>query len=171
LGGTGRAEIAPSESSSHTFGQAGAFDYNCGTTGSPPETAQLLVVDKSSGSGVRERPLLFLEGPFELLKGFGIDGWMVFEVPEGTEFRDMRWRAGDSITVSFALQPRTPTRTPTPTIAPPASSEGVFGSKWGTEGTGDGQFDNPAGVAVASDGSVYVADSLNDRIQKFSLGP
>jgi plastocyanin len=53
LGGTGRAEIAPSESFSHTFGQAGAFDYNCGTTGSPPETAQVLVVYKSSRSGVR----------------------------------------------------------------------------------------------------------------------
>jgi plastocyanin len=101
LGGTGRAEIAPSASFSHTFGQAGAFDYNCGTTGSPPETAQVLVVDKSSGSGVRERSLLFLEGPFELPKGFGIDGWMVFEVPEGTQFRDIRWRAGDSITVRF----------------------------------------------------------------------
>ena len=101
LGGTGRAEIAPSESFSHTFGQAGAFDYNCGTTGSPPETAQVLVVDKSSGSGVRERSLLFLEGSFELPKDTGIDGWMVFEVPEGTQFRDIRWRAGDSITVGF----------------------------------------------------------------------
>ena len=101
LGGTGRAEIAPNESFSDTFGQAGAFDYNCGTTGSPPETAQVLVVDKGSGSGARERSLLFLEGPFELPKDTGIDGWMVFEVPEGTQFRDIRWRAGDSITVRF----------------------------------------------------------------------
>ena len=101
LGGTGRAEIAPNESFSHTFGQAGTVDYNCGMTGSPPETAQVLVVEKGSGSGVRERSLLFLEGPFELPKDTGIDGWMVFEVPEGTQFRDIRWRAGDSITVRF----------------------------------------------------------------------
>ena len=33
---------------------------------------------------------------------------------------------------------------------------------------GDGQFTAPAGVAVASDGSVYVTDSGNHRIQKFT---
>jgi len=48
--------------------------------------------------------------------------------------------------------------------------EGVFVSKWGTEGAGDGQFNLPYGVAVAPDGSVYVSDSFNHRIQKFSVG-
>jgi sugar lactone lactonase YvrE len=50
------------------------------------------------------------------------------------------------------------------------TSDGVFVNKWGTEGAGDGQFSWPNGVAVSSDGSVYVADSANDRIQKFSVG-
>ena len=40
--------------------------------------------------------------------------------------------------------------------------------RWGTEGVGEGQFRNPRGVAVASDGSVYVSDSGNKRIQKFA---
>ncbi len=31
-----------------------------------------------------------------------------------------------------------------------------FSLKWGTEGTGDGQFDRPTGVSVMSDGSAYV---------------
>jgi len=39
---------------------------------------------------------------------------------------------------------------------------------WGSEGAGDGQFYLPEGVAVASDGTVYVADDGNDRIQYFS---
>ena len=43
-----------------------------------------------------------------------------------------------------------------------------FSLKWGTHGEGDGQFDIPHGVAVATDGSVYVSDSGNGCIQKFT---
>lgn len=38
----------------------------------------------------------------------------------------------------------------------------------GTQGSEAGQFDGPRGVAVAPDGSVYVADSRNHRIQHLS---
>lgn len=43
-----------------------------------------------------------------------------------------------------------------------------FKGMWGSFGTDDGQFDHPRGIAVDSDGNVYVADSGNNRIQKFT---
>jgi len=39
---------------------------------------------------------------------------------------------------------------------------------WGSQGSGAGQFDTPAGLAVDSRGRVYVADTQNHRIQVFS---
>jgi DNA-binding beta-propeller fold protein YncE len=39
---------------------------------------------------------------------------------------------------------------------------------WGSWGSGNGQFDWPSGVAVDSSGNVYVADTGNNRIQKFT---
>ena len=57
-----------------------------------------------------ERPIVFLwnatltDGStqaFDLAKDMGIDGWLVFEAPKETEFREFRWRAGDSLSIDF----------------------------------------------------------------------
>jgi DNA-binding beta-propeller fold protein YncE len=46
---------------------------------------------------------------------------------------------------------------------------GPFPGRWGNKGGGPGQFKNPDGVAVAPDGSVYVVDADNNRIQAFCV--
>ena len=73
----------------------------------------------------------------------------------------------------FILENHTPSSV---TLAWPAEDtlfyfEGFrFLAKWGTNGSGDGQFSCPYGVAVDAAGNVYVADSHNCRIQKFTSG-
>src|SRR5262245_9461033 len=52
-------------------------------------------------------------------------------------------------------------------LAGTAGASVTFVLQWGSQGTGDGQFNFPAGVAVNSAGQVYVADFGNHRIQKF----
>jgi streptogramin lyase len=41
-------------------------------------------------------------------------------------------------------------------------------TQWGTLGSGKGEFNQPTGVAVDSIGNVYVADTGNSRVQKFT---
>jgi len=41
-------------------------------------------------------------------------------------------------------------------------------TEWGTHGSADGEFDVPRDVAVDASGSVVVADTANQRIQKFT---
>lgn len=48
-------------------------------------------------------------------------------------------------------------------------SNGNFVTKWGSHGGREGQFLYPNGLAVDLSGNVYVADTYNHRIQKFSL--
>ena len=44
----------------------------------------------------------------------------------------------------------------------------AYDSKFGTTGTGNGQFDTPRGIALDSSGNIFAVDSGNDRVQKFN---
>jgi len=81
----------------------------------------------------------------------------------------LAWPSNSSApTVTELVPTPLPTPAPTTSLVPVPTPDAMFVSQWGTWGTGYGEFRNPAGVAVASDGSVYVTDWLNNRIQKFT---
>ncbi len=61
-------------------------------------------------------------------------------------------------------------------VAPNPVASDPYQSRWqelaasqviGSAGSGEGQFVSPHGVAIAPDGSIYVADSSNHRVVKF----
>jgi streptogramin lyase len=43
-----------------------------------------------------------------------------------------------------------------------------FSTSFGSEGTGNGQFKAPQGIAIDSEGNIWVVDTENNRIQKFN---
>jgi plastocyanin len=98
--GDGLVQIAPGASISHRFNQAGTFNYECSGGNGSVQEAQILVEPSDSVRGKGDN-ILFLEGSFDLPRGTSLDGWMIFEIPKGTEIKNLRWRAGDSIIIRF----------------------------------------------------------------------
>ena len=47
-------------------------------------------------------------------------------------------------------------------------SNGNFITRWGSNGTGDGQFNTPHGVAIDPQNNVFVTDMDNSRVQEFN---
>ena len=47
------------------------------------------------------------------------------------------------------------------------SSDGKFITKWGSIGINSDQFASPRGIAIDPHDNVYIADTKNNRIQKF----
>jgi len=78
---------------------------------------------------------------------------------------------GFSEDVFAESSPPSPPSSSSPPSSPPVSSlpeSIVFLTKWGSPGDAINQFNFPFGIAVDLDGFVYVADTNNERIVKFT---
>ena len=45
------------------------------------------------------------------------------------------------------------------------TDDGKLVREWGKNGKGDGEFDQPGGIVLGDDGTLYVADQGNHRVQ------
>lgn len=50
-------------------------------------------------------------------------------------------------------------------------ADGTLVYAWGKSGSGSGDFNRPIGIATDAQGAVYVSDTMNHRIEKFTLPP
>ncbi|MBF0487899.1 MAG: hypothetical protein HQK98_07035 [Nitrospirae bacterium] len=80
------------------------------------------------------------------------------------------WSGCDSSSSAFCTVSMSTAKSVTATFtsSTPSSETYSLVTKWGSSGSGDGQFNQPIGIAVDSNGYVYVADLFNYRIQKFT---
>ncbi len=111
--------------------------------------------------------------------------WSGSPVVHGYQWEDCSTGSGECVPIAGATNPNyTPSAkdegyalvavvTATNGSGSLAASAGVSGSfayssQFGSEGSGNGQFRGPWGVAVNSSGDVWVADATNSRLEEFS---
>ena len=81
---------------------------------------------------------------------------------------DGRFRLADA--ASPSTRPATCTCSTAKTTAWRCSTpSGRFLAKWGLRGIGPGEFSQPTAIAVGCEGDVYVADTNNNRVERFDL--
>ena len=104
VGPRGRIELNPGGSISYEFSDPGLYSYTCSGSKGAEWPAEIWVTPFGEQEKVDIQSVSFLEGGFELQKGFGLDGYLVFEAPVGKEFYELAWRAGDAITIPLKAQ-------------------------------------------------------------------
>ena len=100
------------------------------------------------------------------------EDWVLTDViPEGGYYfiwpSDVDTDAAGNIYVADTINDRIKKYTPDGVLDTSWSGNGILG---GVSGSGDDEFDDPAAIAVDAAGRLYVADSGNDRVKRYTPG-
>jgi Tol biopolymer transport system component/sugar lactone lactonase YvrE len=131
-------------------------DDDSATTSGPPVDIAVLANDGDESGGTITI-VSFMQGMKGVVSDNG-DGTLKYTPNAGAS-------GGDSFTYTISNQAG---QTDSATVTIDIILAPRFDLKWGTFGSSNGQFKSPIGIDVDSSGKVYVTDSGNNRIQKFS---
>jgi hypothetical protein len=97
--------------------------------------------------------------------------WLAVVTPLRAQNAPTYWFQIDSSAVPGGFQPRYLALDSSNNVYVAAvvkfDSSGNYLTQWGGYGSGNGQFDEPVGIAVDSGNNVYVVDTGNCRVEKF----
>ncbi|MGC8836916.1 MAG: PA14 domain-containing protein [Anaerolineae bacterium] len=136
-----------------------------------------LVVDNGGSHGIqyREGQIFLEEGYHDLVVQYfqeiGSRDMELWWTPPGGPHEivplEVLWTGLGEAPAEVAVAP--PAQAAPAPAAPAAGAlEVLFDRAWGSQGAEPGQFQDPRGVAVDRAGNVYVADTGNRRVQKFT---
>lgn len=164
-GGSGRQRLAPAVSSLPTFGPVEFVAEIKGTAEYPLFEPSHVNVDPAGNVWVTDdrysRFLIFApDGRF--LEAWGSAGseeeaFDFYGDGHGSGFGDVAWDTDGNFYVVDTGNTR----------VQKFDRERRFLLSWGSEGTADGQFQEPIGIAISNDGRVYVTDAEGDDVQIF----
>lgn len=137
-----------------------------------------LVVDNGGSHGIRYREgQIFLEEGYhdivvQYFQEIGSRDMELWWTPPGGPHEvvplEVLWTGWGQAPAEGPPAPPVPPLPGAPAVPAPGALEVVFDRAWGAQGAEPGQFQDPRGVAVDVAGNVYVADTGNRRVQKFT---
>ena len=101
--------------------------------------------------------LFVADSAFSSIVAFGLDGKLQFRISDGVVRPTGLAISGDRLLVADAGSH----------CIAVFDLRGKFLSRFGSRGTGPGEFNYPTHITADSRGNIYVTDSVNDRIQVF----
>ncbi len=168
-GGAGGVETggAPNGGANSTGGTGGPSD--CGTTLAAPTN-----VDASDSTSEAQVSIVWTAvscaEEYEIYRAPSANGeYLLLGTSAFTAFDDRD--VEDTTVFYYRVRAHSAVQGYSPYSTPDAGSrrQGYrLVTSWGESGTGDGQFQDAHGLTVDADGNVYVIDTYNHRVQKFS---